>query len=785
MGCCGSSNVGPPKDFDDIPQAAPTKTDVVGALVPNARRGAMLEKVPLLQKLSESERDKLGGLMIEKKFEKDAYVFKQGDPGKDFFIIVKGKAMCCYTDPETQRTTTVAELGDGDYFGEAALLHEDGRGADVKASASLTCLVLSKAKFDSLLGNKLLNVQFPNRRIAISAESAHNKGANKQTGKGFDLAIPPMGANRKKSSQLKLQLMQACTNNLLFIEMDARQQEQILESMYQISVPKGQAVIEQGEYGYNLFCVTQGSFNVYIDSEKDGKKSRVKVDRRDEGIFGELALMYNAPRSATIIANEDSTVWAVDRYTFRKVNMDLGETQREENLAFLQKIDLLAPLTTQEKSKIAEALEKTDFKRGQVIVQQNDPGDAMYLICTGEATVLKQEPGKEKAVEVKKLSAGEYFGERALMKREPRAATVKCVADMTCLRLEREAFQLLLGPLEEAMQNQLSGYEQKQSATPKDVQKCDIKFEDLETIATLGQGSFGHVRLMRDKKTKDTYALKAVSKQQIVETQQQSHILDEKRVMIRLQHPFCVRLFTTFKDKNLLYFLLEPALGGELYTILRRKKTFPNAVSRFYLGQVILAFQYLHDKNYIYRDLKPENLLIGSDGYLKVTDFGFAKEVTGTTWTLCGTPEYLCPEIVSGKGHGKGVDWWTVGILLYEMLASYTPFVHEDQLKMYDRIVRGNLRFPSSFSSEAKDLITRFLTHKPTSRLGVIKGGANLIKKHPYFDGMNWEELGNKKLPAPHIPKIKNPTDVSNFQCNEKFKVIPYKDDGTNWDEDF
>lgn len=177
--------------------------------------------------------------------------------------------------------------------------------------------------------------------------------------------------------------------------------------------------------------------------------------------------------------------------------------------------------------------------------------------------------------------------------------------------------------------------------------------------------------------------------------------------------------------------------------------------------------------------------MIGADGYLKVTDFGFAKEVHGTTWTLCGTPEYLCPEIVSGKGHGKGVDWWTVGILLYEMLASYTPFAHEDQLKMYDRIVRGNLKFPSSFSTEAKDLISRFLTHKPTSRLGVIKGGANLIKKHPYFDGMSWTDLEQKKLPAPHIPKIKSPTDTTNFQCNEKLKIIPYKDDGTNWDEDF
>ena len=214
-----------------------------------------------------------------------------------------------------------------------------------------------------------------------------------------------------------------------------------------------------------------------------------------------------------------------------------------------------------------------------------------------------------------------------------------------------------------------------------------VDWAKLKVLGTLGRGSFGHVQLVSDARTGAQYALKSVWKAQIVETQQQGHIMSEKRVMETLQHPFLNTFHGTFQSRNKLHFLLEPCLGGELFTVLRQRRLFPEDAARFYAASVVLAFAYMHSKDTVYRDLKPENLMLTAEGYLKVADFGFAKKITGKTWTLCGTPDYLAPEIVASRGHGKGVDWWTLGVLIFEMLASYPPFYDEDQIRTYNKIL--------------------------------------------------------------------------------------------------
>merc|ERR1719431_2113822 len=189
-----------------------------------------------------------------------------------------------------------------------------------------------------------------------------------------------------------------------------------------------------------------------------------------------------------------------------------------------------------------------------------------------------------------------------------------------------------------------------------------------------------------------------------------------------LDNAFLVNLRATYKDEYRVYFLLEACLGGELFTILRKMRSFDEATARFYSSCVVEAFDYMHQRDIIYRDLKPENLVLTNTGYLKVTDFGFAKVVSNKTFTLCGTPDYLAPEIVTGQGHGKGVDWWTVGVLIFEMVAGCTPFFSSDQTEMYRKIVRGKYRTPKYFSYEVKELIRRLLVKRPTKRLGVTVG---------------------------------------------------------------
>ena len=192
---------------------------------------------------------------------------------------------------------------------------------------------------------------------------------------------------------------------------------------------------------------------------------------------------------------------------------------------------------------------------------------------------------------------------------------------------------------------------------------------------------------------------------------------------------------------------------------------FPERRCQFYAGMIVLVFEYLHDKQIIYRDLKPENLLFDADGYLKVVDFGFAKRVQERTWTVCGTPEYMSPEIITNQGHGKAVDWWTLGILVYEMLVGYPPFEGSDPMALYKNIVKNDIRFPKKVAGPVLDIIRGLLTSDPAERLGNLSGGADDIKKHAWNKKIMWPSLLLKKIEAPYKPTIGGEMDASNFDA--------------------
>eukprot|EP01099_Mayorella_cantabrigiensis_P003482 TRINITY_DN2668_c0_g1_i1.p1 TRINITY_DN2668_c0_g1~~TRINITY_DN2668_c0_g1_i1.p1 ORF type:complete len:304 (-),score=64.82 TRINITY_DN2668_c0_g1_i1:408-1319(-) len=263
------------------------------------------------------------------------------------------------------------------------------------------------------------------------------------------------------------------------------------------------------------------------------------------------------------------------------------------------------------------------------------------------------------------------------------------------------------------------------------------------------------------------YALKILKKIDVIKLKQVEHINSEKIILLKVNHPFIVKLYCTFQDLKHLYMVFKYVKGGELFTHLRKAGNFPNDWAKFYAAEIVLVLEYLHNLRIIYRDLKPENILLDHEGHIQITDFGFAKEVEDRTWTLCGTPEYLAPEIIQSKGHGKAVDWWALGILIFEMLAGYPPFYDEQPFGIYEKILAGRVQFPPFFEPGAKDLLRRLLVADRTRRLGNLKGGASDVKNHLWFRDIDWDKLFARQLEPPLIPEFddeEDEGDTSNFE---------------------
>lgn len=292
-----------------------------------------------------------------------------------------------------------------------------------------------------------------------------------------------------------------------------------------------------------------------------------------------------------------------------------------------------------------------------------------------------------------------------------------------------------------------------------------FRLEDFIFGKTVGTGTFGRVRLVKLRDHDKYFAMKIMRKADIVRLHQVDHIFSEKFLLSRLNCPFIIRLYGTFQDQNHLFMLLEYAIGGELFTYLRRAGRFPLGTTKFYAAEIVCALEYMHNLNIVYRDLKPENLLLDARGHIKIADFGFAKVIPDNkTWTLCGTPEYLAPEIILGRGHGRPVDWWALGILIYEMMAGFPPYYDETPFLIYEKILAGKLEFPPHFDSSICDLLTELLQPDPQRRLGCGANGADDVKNHLWFSGVNWDILSRKLIQAPFTPPVRHAGDTSNFE---------------------
>ncbi|CAO3692518.1 unnamed protein product [Rhizopus stolonifer] len=300
-------------------------------------------------------------------------------------------------------------------------------------------------------------------------------------------------------------------------------------------------------------------------------------------------------------------------------------------------------------------------------------------------------------------------------------------------------------------------YRPQQQSTP-------ITFDAFELLRVIGRGSFGKVYVVRKKDTNRIYAMKVLRKSRIISRSEVTHTMAEKTVLAKIRNPFIVPLKFAFQSPDKLYLVLAFINGGELFHHLQLEGKFSEERSRFYTAELLSALECLHDFNVVYRDLKPENILIDYNGHIALCDFGLCKlnmSENERTNTFCGTPEYLAPELLLGQGYSKTVDWWTLGVLLYEMMTGLPPFYDENTNEMYRKILQDELRFPDDVSSDARGLLRGLLTRDPDERLG--NKGSEEIKNHPFFASIDWRKLNQKKLQPPYKPSVESAYDTQNF----------------------
>ncbi|XP_055942513.1 cGMP-dependent protein kinase, isozyme 2 forms cD4/T1/T3A/T3B-like isoform X2 [Argiope bruennichi] len=586
-----------------------------------------------------------------------------------------------------------------------------------------------------------------------------------------------------KSDRSKELIQKAILDNDFMKNLETIQIKEITDCMCPVEYAKDSLIIKEGDYGSVVYVMEEGK----VEVSKEGK---FLCNMGPGKVFGELAILYNCTRTATVKAVMDCKLWAIERQCFQTIMMRTGLVRQAEYTNFLKSVPTFRNLSEDVLIKIADVLEEAVYNEGDYIVRQGARGDTFFIISKGKVKVTMRSTEIDEEKFIRYLQRGDFFGEKALQGEDVRTANI--IADdpdgVTCLVIDRDYFNRLISNINEIREKNYDEIQPVKRKIDDDILK--LKLSDLRIVTTLGVGGFGRVELVQvaNDPTK-AFALKIMKKAQIVETRQQQHIMSEKNIMEEVDCDFIVKLYRTFKDKKYLYMLMESCLGGELWTILRDRGNFDDNTTRFYTACVVEAFAYLHARNIIYRDLKPENMILDTQGYVKLVDFGFAKKLQNgrKTWTFCGTPEYVAPEIILNRGHDISADYWSLGVLMFELLTGTPPFTGPDPMKTYNIILKGidAIEFPRIISRNAQALIKRLCRDNPAERIGYQKGGIQELQKHKWFDGFYYDGLRTRTLVPPIIPQVRSPIDYSNFDRYPPDEDPLPPDDLSGWDQDF
>ncbi|CDR98117.1 cGMP dependent protein kinase, putative [Babesia bigemina] len=684
-----------------------------------AENREFLDCVTIFESLSDDKKNCITNALVESRFSPGECIVKQGDSGDDLYIIKQGNADV-YVDGVRVRT-----ISKGQYFGERAILYCETRSATIQAIDDTTCVSLSRDILLNVLGN-LNHVLFRNI------------------------------------------MMESLQHSDVFRQFTGEQLCELIESASIRSFRKNCTVLdrENGLKGIRYFIVLEGSVKVLYNNDEIG------IMERGDGFGEEYITHPNVPFRHTVVALGGSNYVGCKLALLTKhaIQLVLGGENLGERLDYnnkmvaIRKVHIFTHLSDTQIDKLIKAIKTIRYKQNDTVFVEGEIGDTLYIIKSGEVAIIKD------GIKIRTLGKHDYFGERSLLYDEQRSASVIGNASQIDLWVvEKPIFMEIMEP------TMLQHLEKRIK-----MQDTRVQFQELKVVKTIGHGTFGTVKLVTHETTGVRFALKCVSRKCIRALKQEKHIKLEREIMAQNDHPFIIQLVKTFKDAENVYFLTELVTGGELYDAIRKIGLLSRSQAQFYIASIVLAFEYLHERQIAYRDLKPENILLDEQGYIKLIDFGCAKKIKGRAYTLIGTPHYMAPEVILGKGYGCLADVWSFGICLYEFICGPLPFGNDaqDQIDIFRDILKGNLSFPEYIKDQdAINIINRLLCRVPES-----KYSAFLTDNIQDFD---WDKLSGRAMQPPYVP---NGETYNEDEVQEQVQAFQEMDDiktDDDWELDF
>ena len=635
---------------------------------------------------------------------------------KGHFIVRKGDhANCLYIVKEGEvdcslNGKVVRTLRKGDNFGERSILIDSNRSLDCIAKCDCVCYSVSISTLKNMLGDNFRNLLYLN-----FIKSAFNKS--------------------KIFSRFNVQL---------------------LDKVFHLFKPIN---LKSNDIAYKENYLKSSKIVIVIDGHLINSITKEIVANRGTILFQyELFQNLNDKTDFDIIPQPDCLLIEANTNDFLN---ELGGNFKElmaqtEIMKSLNKISIFRNLSSQKLDYIVSVITEEKFNDDEDIFRQGEEGDKFYIIKSGKVNILINDKY------IRTLNEKEYFGERALFFNEKRSATIRAVGEVILFSISKEDFEKnIKGNMKEHLMNRLY------------LQDNLVELKDLLFKMKLGSGNYGDVCLVRNKKNKFPYAIKSISRNQINTDQLHLNLELERSILLKIDHPFIVKLVKSLKDEKSIYFLMEYIKGKELFDVIRDIGLLTKSQTQFYSASLMLAIDYLHERKFIFRDIKPENVIVIQNGYIKLIDFGTAKEIVDRTNTIIGTPHYMAPEVILGEGYSFQVDIWSIAICMYEFMCGGVPFGEnaDEPMDVYLAIINEKLVFPNFCKdSDFKLLIQQMLTKNPIKRMSKV----SQVKTHIWFNGFDWEDLMSLNMKAPYKPILKKDVEEKdNYLYLDYIKSLP------------